>query len=206
MLALDRPENRDDLFSLMSVLLHDIGKKDVSFKDERGIIHFYGHEEASAKKAEEILRRMKFQSDFIKRVVWVVRNHMRAMHFEKMADFKLYSLMSKEYSDTLKKMVLSDLFGSRPDAMSCFNGRLDAVIEKYKDKRVLVSNDDLVAEGLPSDRLFGRITEKVMELQFNGKLKTREEVIKFAKGMHHSIIAQEEMNKRKRLGRNKQKE
>ena len=49
----------------MAALLHDIGKPHVKSVDDKGRVHFYGHELAGADIAEIILRRLKYSNDFI---------------------------------------------------------------------------------------------------------------------------------------------
>lgn len=49
----------------LAMLLHDIGKPAVKTQDEEGIDHFHGHPEVSARMAEDILRRLRFDNDTI---------------------------------------------------------------------------------------------------------------------------------------------
>ncbi len=65
----------DNLILRLAALLHDIGKPESRTRDEGGI-HFYGHDEIGAKKAIEILRRLKFEEDLVDRVSNLVRRHM----------------------------------------------------------------------------------------------------------------------------------
>ena len=50
---------RPDRILRTAILLHDVGKPLCRSTDEKGIDHFYGHPEAGAKIAEEILRRLE---------------------------------------------------------------------------------------------------------------------------------------------------
>ena len=61
----------------MAALLHDIGKPHVKSVDDKGRVHFYGHELAGADIAEIILRRLKYSNDFISEVKFLIENHMR---------------------------------------------------------------------------------------------------------------------------------
>ncbi len=58
----------------LTMLLHDIGKPDCFFM-ENGEGHFYGHEKTSAEKAQKILKRLKFDTDTLERVVLLIRSH-----------------------------------------------------------------------------------------------------------------------------------
>ena len=59
----------------LTMLLHDIAKPQVRFQDSSGRDHFKGHALSGAEKAEEILRRLKFDNDTIRRVTKLIRYH-----------------------------------------------------------------------------------------------------------------------------------
>ena len=43
----------------LAMLLHDMGKPQTKTTDEKGVDHFHGHAQVSAKLAKGILRRLK---------------------------------------------------------------------------------------------------------------------------------------------------
>jgi len=49
-----------------TMLLHDIGKPSQMTTDDKGIDHFYGHQEVSAELADVILNRLRFDKDSIR--------------------------------------------------------------------------------------------------------------------------------------------
>ncbi|MBP5608049.1 MAG: HD domain-containing protein [Lachnospiraceae bacterium] len=59
----------------LTMLLHDISKPAFKTVDEQGVAHFKGHPHGSAKMADEILHRLKYDNDTIKSVVRLVENH-----------------------------------------------------------------------------------------------------------------------------------
>lgn len=65
--------NSKDLELNMAALLHDIGKP-FSYQDEE-VRHFHGHPEVSYKMAQQILTRLRYDEDFIKRVSYLVETH-----------------------------------------------------------------------------------------------------------------------------------
>lgn len=67
-----------DLHLRMSALLHDIGKVRTRVVSEDGKIHFIGHDTASAEMVEGILRYLKYPTDFIRNVQFLVKYHMCA--------------------------------------------------------------------------------------------------------------------------------
>lgn len=65
--------NSKDLELNMAALLHDIGKP-FSYQD-KDVRHFYEHSEVSCKMAQQILTRLKYDENFIKRVAYLVKTH-----------------------------------------------------------------------------------------------------------------------------------
>jgi tRNA nucleotidyltransferase/poly(A) polymerase len=59
----------------LTALLHDIAKPRVR-KKMNGIFRFWGHEEASAMLAEEIMERLKFSGQMVERVGRLIAHHM----------------------------------------------------------------------------------------------------------------------------------
>lgn len=59
----------------LSALLHDIGKPRVR-EEVEGEIHFYNHEAVSAKIAEEVMERLRFSREEIRKVTGLVLLHM----------------------------------------------------------------------------------------------------------------------------------
>lgn len=66
---------RPDKVIRLAVLLHDVAKPVTKSADERGWDHFYGHEEAGARMTKEILRRLKFDNDTIRKTSALVAAH-----------------------------------------------------------------------------------------------------------------------------------
>lgn len=65
--------NTKDLELNMAALLHDIGKP-FSYQDEE-VRHFHGHAEVSCKMTQQILTRLGYDEEFIKRVSYLVETH-----------------------------------------------------------------------------------------------------------------------------------
>lgn len=66
-----------DLVLRLAALLHDVGKAQTRFVDEKGKVRFFGHETVGAKTAEKVLRRLKFSISDIEEVCDLIRNHVR---------------------------------------------------------------------------------------------------------------------------------
>ena len=53
----------------LTMLLHDVAKPVCKSVDEQGIYHFYGHPAKGAEMAKDILRRLKFDNDTIRKLL-----------------------------------------------------------------------------------------------------------------------------------------
>lgn len=77
MVALGNLGPESDLGVRLGVLFHDVGKPQTRTVDERGEVHFYGHEDVGAQITREVMNRLRYSSDEIARVVKLVALHMR---------------------------------------------------------------------------------------------------------------------------------
>lgn len=66
---------RADKVLRLTMLMHDFGKPHCITTDEEGIDHYYGHPAKSEEIAREILHRLKFDNDTIRKVCTLVRYH-----------------------------------------------------------------------------------------------------------------------------------
>ena len=60
----------------LAALLHDVGKGTTMTEDEKGDIHFYGHQAVSALAARRFMRRYKFTNEQINKVFTAILMHM----------------------------------------------------------------------------------------------------------------------------------
>ncbi len=66
---------RADKVLRLTMLMHDFGKPLCITTDEEGIDHYYGHPAKSEEIAREILHRLKFDNDTIRKVCILIRHH-----------------------------------------------------------------------------------------------------------------------------------
>lgn len=66
---------RADKVLRLTMLMHDFGKPHCITTDEEGIDHYYGHPAKSEEIAREILHRLKFDNDTIRKVCVLIRHH-----------------------------------------------------------------------------------------------------------------------------------
>ncbi len=68
-------EEKDHIILVYAALLHDVSKPGCRITDDEGIDHFHNHNELAADKAEQILKRLKFDNDTISLVTRIIRYH-----------------------------------------------------------------------------------------------------------------------------------
>lgn len=166
---------------MMGVLLHDVGKP-VSFRiAER--IRFDGHDEAGAKIAEVILRRMKFSNEFIDRVVALVSKHMKFMCVKQMrlSTFKKFiSLPYFEDHMAVHRVDCLSSHGSLENLEFVIKKRSEIPVEKVRPAR-LVTGVDLLAMGFIQGPRFKTILEDVEDRQLEDMIKDREAALEYVK-------------------------
>jgi poly(A) polymerase len=71
------PESNSQLILKWAALLHDVGKASTATVDEKGVTHFYGHENVSARLAGECLRRLRVPARISDPVIALIELHLR---------------------------------------------------------------------------------------------------------------------------------
>lgn len=171
----------------LSAFLHDIAKPCNRTTDDNGIDHFYGHPEAGAVKAKEVLRRLKFDNatiDAVRALVWghdvnpvltdkSVRRAVRKigiscypMIFElKRADI----LAQSEYERTEKMEALAQyekLYREIMDRQDCLS---------LKD--LAVNGKDLMELGVQQGKDIGRILNALLDIVVEDPQKNTKEYL-----------------------------
>ena len=83
MLADNLPDDTSDELR-WAAILHDIGKPATRQEDGRGNVSFINHDKIGADMANSICRRLKFPNHKRKRIVWLIKNHIRVLSLTKM--------------------------------------------------------------------------------------------------------------------------
>lgn len=168
-----------------AVLLHDVGKPPTFQPAERtgDRIRFDGHAEIGARMAVEICRRFRFSAEETGQIEALVANHLR---------FKDVFAMRPA---TLKRFVRLPRFDEHLELhrLDCSSShrKLDAYEfvlrflretppEDVRPPR-LVTGDDLKQMGFSPGPPFKEVLGAVEEAQLNGRLRTREDALAFAR-------------------------
>ena len=150
----------------LSMLFHDIGKPRCFSVDEKGIGHFYGHEEISAEMSVEILKRLKKDNDTIRTVRALVEKHYTKPSKENNGEFS--KKQTKKLLQSLGEdnfFLLTDVL--RADAMAKAEFALDRlpVIDRMEAlaRKIIEENECFSLKSLAVDG------NDVMTLGFSGK-------------------------------------
>lgn len=184
----------------MAALLHDIGKPHVKSVDDKGRVHFYGHELAGADIAEIILRRLKYSNDFINEVKFLVENHMRTKQWgdtcEHMKDKTLRKLQYQcGYARFFELLTLIDADNKShaidhclPNQVYMINKLTNRMVDNNTDMfdyKLPINGDDVMfIKGIEPGRGVKDCLEYAMKLAYNNPKITRTELLKHIKGYH----------------------
>lgn len=182
----------------MAALLHDIGKPHVKSVDDKGRVHFYGHELAGADIAEIILRRLKYSNDFIDRVKFLIENHMRTKQWgdtcEHMKDKTLRKLQYQcGYVRFFELLTLIDADNKShaidhclPNQVYMINKLTNRMVDDNTDMfdyKLPINGDDVMfIKGIKPGRDVKDCLEYAMKLAYNNPKITRTELLKHIKG------------------------
>lgn len=182
----------------MAALLHDIGKPHVKSVDDKGRVHFYGHELAGADIAEIILRRLKYSNDFIDRVKFLIENHMRTKQWgdtcEHMKDKTLRKLQYQcGYVRFFELLTLIDADNKSHAIDHCLpnqvyminkltNRMVDDKTDMFDYKLPINGDDVMFIKGIKPGRDVKDCLEYAMKLAYNNPKITRTELLKHIKG------------------------
>lgn len=188
-------EKRRPLLKL-ATLLHDIGKPYTFSTDEKGGIHFYGHDTLSEKLLVPILKdRLRMSRREVITVTRLVRYHMRPHLLGREKELTPRA-MRRFFSDLGEEWV-GVLLLAFADALATENGdvaKLERLIsqlirfraqEEVKGRaEKLISGNDLIEElQLEPGPIFRKILERVKEEQLEGNITTREEALELVRKM-----------------------
>ncbi len=186
-------ERRKPLLKL-SALFHDVAKPD-TFLLKNGDVHFYGHDTKGAKIVEILgYKRMKLSRNDVSMVRKLVKEHMRPHLLA----------TNGELTDRAIRRFFRDLgddyFGAMMIAWA--DGYATAGHTKHLEEKFLkmlalkraddakpkierlINGYDLIALGLKPGPVFKIILQELLDMQLEGKIKTKEEGLRLAKEIY----------------------
>jgi len=168
----------------MTALLHDIGK--VKTKSEKdGKISFINHESISSKLAKDILARLKYSADFIKKVCFLIENHM----YPKMYDTSWKDSSVRRFANKLGEDIDNIRLLTVADTKN-FDGELFDRVKTLEQKNMLLPKEELFNGNelieifnKPAGKWINDVKKYIKNLQFEDPKITKEEVLEKVKNL-----------------------
>jgi tRNA nucleotidyltransferase/poly(A) polymerase len=182
-------------------LLHDIGKPETEFTNEKDEVHFYGHDALGGRYIRTIgLERLRLSRDRARAMKILVDQHMR-LHLlatgPELTDRAIrrflrnlgphwFGLMMVTFADGFATaghtLHLEEMF----QRIIALKREYDA---KIKVKR-LVTGDDLIASGMTPGPAFKKILAELEELQVEGKIVSKEQGLEYVQTNLERLVAE----------------
>ncbi len=178
----------------LSALLHDVAKPH-TFKIRNDQYTFWGHDKLGAEIAENALKRLKFSSKSAKLVRTLVENHMRlhllarAGEISQKAKGRFFRHLKEDgvltvylsLSDSLSSSGHLGFFYLLRYAEEMLAFYLDFIKEEKLQKPLLSGYDVMDILNIKPGPMVGKVLSELLEAQTEGRVKTKEEAIKFVK-------------------------
>ena len=176
------PHNPDPRL-VWAVLLHDIGKPATFSRDADGRIRFNGHELVGAEIARRILTRLRFCNDDIDYITTCVRNHMAFKDAPQMRPATLKKMLARPTFATELELHRIDCLGCHGD-LSIYQFLLERQQELSREQikpPPLLNGHDVMAFGIPSGPLVGKILNEAYDLQLENAFPNRQAALDWLK-------------------------
>ncbi len=167
------PQVRKDKVLRLTMLLHDIGKPDCHTRDEEGVDHFHGHAEVSARMAERILRRLKYDNDTVRSVTTLVKYHGIKIDNTPSAMRHAIAEVGEALFPLLFQVKHADGAAQAPGRLAEKEEQLAIWKQLYEDvyargdclglKQLAVTGKDLLAAGMKPGREMGQVLQLMLE-------------------------------------------
>lgn len=157
----------------VTMLFHDLGKLETMTIDEEGIGHFYGHQEASRKKASKILRRLTFDNETIDTVKRLIQFHDYQFGEREKSMRKAVAKIGRDLMPMLFLVRYCDILAQNPkmagEKIDCLNRgillwrQVEASGAALTLKELDISGRDVMALGVAPGPEVGAYLHRVLE-------------------------------------------
>ncbi len=178
LLTLEKLESTDFILSF-TALIHDIGKVPTFQVADR--IRFNNHDNVGADMSLIISDRFKLSNKEKGRMEWLIRNHLIFKDIKSMRVSRIKRLFNEIYYPDLELLYKADKLAANGDLTDyeyTVNLRRGMPPEKPQP---LIKGQDLINVGLKPSPLFKKILNYILDLQLEGKIKTKSEAIERVK-------------------------
>ena len=178
---------RADRVLRITMLLHDIGKPVVRKTDENGRDHFKTHGNAGEKMAGQILRRLKFDNDTIRKVTRLVKWHDDRPEGTLKSVRRAVNRIGEDLFPLYLEVQQADMLAQSLYRRREKQARLDSVRDAYRQiieekqcvslKTLAVTGRDLIENGYRPGREIGEKLEKLLNLVLEDPEKNQKEIL-----------------------------
>jgi tRNA nucleotidyltransferase (CCA-adding enzyme) len=193
MVAMNRIKN--ELPFRLAMLFHDSGKPVTKSTDENGIDHFYGHEIKSFEITENVMTRLKFDTDTINKTSKMVLFHMANVVPTKMSIKRwmnrigsveeFIDLMTVKIADAKAQNTIDfiDTFSEISKCISLAVEIRDAG-EVFNKSKLAINGYDLIEIGVPQSRRMSEIIDALVQIVIDvPEYNTKEKLISIVRKM-----------------------
>ena len=173
-----------DLVLRMSALFHDIGKPQTQ-SINNGKISFINHESVSSDLAKQILGRLKYSADFIKKVCFLIQNHMYPKMYNSAWKDSSVRKFANKLGDNTENIRLLNIADDKN-----FKNELFDRVELLKKENMLMPEEELFNGNelielfnKPAGKWINDVKEYIRNLQFENPKISKKEVLKKLKNL-----------------------
>jgi len=161
-----------------AALLHDVGKPGLQTEDGQGEAHFPKHAEIGAKKARDIMRRLKFDNETTDMVVRLVAAHDQYISITDCQEENLAAMrhmmhrLGPDMMDLLWELQKADIAAQNPASLKHKQEMLDETMKLHQEvlrrgdcvslKQLAVNGKDLIALGVKPGKEIGNVLELLL--------------------------------------------
>ncbi len=185
---------RKDKVLRLTMLFHDLGKALTRTTDEKGIDHFYGHVDESARIADDIMKRLRFDNDTRHKVVKLVKYHDLDMALTPKGVRKAIVKVSEELFPLLLEVQRGDFMAQsmyKREEKEAELKEIESIYARILEekncvslKNLAVTGSDLIAAGMKPGKEIGEVLQKLLEeVLEDPSLNTKEILLTKAEGI-----------------------
>ncbi len=170
-----------------SLLLHDSGKPVVKSFDEKGIAHFYRHEEKSARIAQKVLQRLRLPKKFVSKAALLILRHGDVFPPTEKSVRREIAKIGVENFPLLLEIQKADSSAQSELARKDHLERIEKVRQVFEEiqkkdkcfslKDLAVNGDDLIAMGIPSGREIGKILDAMFKYVLDHPEENKKDIL-----------------------------
>lgn len=178
LLSLEKLESFDFILSF-AALIHDIGKVPTFQIADR--IRFNNHDNVGADMSLDISDRFRLSNKEKDRMEWLIRNHLIFKDIKKMRISRIKRLFNEPYYPDLELLYKADKMAANGDLRDYdYTVNLRSCMPSEKPQPI-IKGHDLIDLGLKPSPLFKKILNYIVDMQLEGKIKTRKQAIEKVK-------------------------